>query len=138
MYDLKFFAKLFNLCLEGHTIDKFRSVDDIATCDPPSSITTESIASGKYKFLLSHPEDILRKEMMDIFRTAKWNALVRHVVIDEAHCVVTWSEHFRPKYKELDQLAAIFPGASIVALTATATIPIACCIKRQAYRASLM
>ena len=53
---------------------------------------------------------------------ASWAKKVTHIFIEEAHCVATWSQNFRPKYRELDRLRAVFPNAAVVAVTATATL----------------
>ncbi|MCH7886090.1 MAG: ATP-dependent DNA helicase RecQ [Planctomycetes bacterium] len=42
-------------------------------------------------------------------------------VIDEAHCVSQWGHDFRPAYRELGALTAMFPEASLHAFTASAT-----------------
>ena len=49
---------------------------------------------------------------------AENNTLARFV-IDEAHCVDTWGQSFRPSYGELDQLKQF--GRPISAFTGTAT-----------------
>ena len=42
------------------------------------------------------------------------------VVIDEAHCVVSWGHHFRPEYAEIGKNINKINPPRILALTATA------------------
>ena len=72
-------------------------------------------------FLIGHPEHVLNKSVCDVLCSDIYRG-VSHIVIDEAHCVVTWGEEFRPHYKRLPKLRSIFPQAFVLALTATATI----------------
>lgn len=43
------------------------------------------------------------------------------VVVDEAHCVVSWGHHFRPEYAEIGKVLSILKPPRILALTATAS-----------------
>lgn len=54
-------------------------------------------------------------------KSAKWVADVKFIFVDECHCSVQWSTYFRPKYKEIEQLRAIFINTKIVGVTATAS-----------------
>lgn len=49
------------------------------------------------------------------------NAGVSFLVVDEAHCISHWGHDFRPEYRALKSLRAVFPGAAVHAFTATAT-----------------
>ena len=82
---------------------------------------TSRFLKGDYKYLFCHPEDILRKEICDVLCTDVWQESVSHVFVDEAHCIVQWGYEFRPDYKNIGKLRAVFPDAKFVALTATAT-----------------
>ena len=75
-----------------------------------------------YSYVIGHPEKFLTKAAFELFRTDVWQSRVKHIVIDEAHCVVQWGHGFREKFTELSKLKAMFPRASMLALTATATI----------------
>lgn len=74
-----------------------------------------------YTYYVGHPEAFLMKETTLQFQTPKWRAKPVILVVDEAHCVVTWGPEFRPKYQEIYRLRAILPRTLVLALTATAT-----------------
>lgn len=47
---------------------------------------------------------------------------IQHIVVDEAHCVVSWGHDFRPQFAKIPKLRSLLPEAKVLALTATATI----------------
>ncbi len=49
---------------------------------------------------------------------------VDFVAVDEAHCISQWGHEFRPEYRRLASLRDDFPGISIHAFTATATLQV--------------
>ena len=74
-------------------------------------------ASGEYRLLYVSPE----RAVMD--GTAEWlrKVPVSFFAIDEAHCISEWGHDFRPEYRKLSKLRAMFPEQPIAAFTASAT-----------------
>jgi superfamily II DNA helicase RecQ len=65
----------------------------------------------------------LKKPVKRVFTSVLWNKYVKHIFIDEAHCVLQWGDDkFRPKYRELYTLHSIFTEALFVAVTAMVTL----------------
>ena len=83
---------------------------------------TVCLKKGEFKYLVGHPEDFLEKGTIDVMRTSKWAKTLKTIVVDEAHCAVQWSKDFRKKYRDIEQLRSIFPEASMLALTGTASV----------------
>ncbi|XP_070532787.1 probable ATP-dependent DNA helicase RecS [Ptychodera flava] len=79
------------------------------------------IHACQHTYVLSHPEDILKPNIFRVMRNEMWQTKVSHIVIDEAHCVVQWGADFRPKFRDLKDLRALFNKAHVLALTATAS-----------------
>lgn len=70
---------------------------------------------GKMKLLYISPERL----MIEISKIAEM-VKVSLVAIDEAHCISQWGHDFRPVYTSLRTVKNMFPGAPVMALTATA------------------
>ena len=78
---------------------------------------SHQVAAGEYKLVYVAPERL---------RTESFSAILAEtdlsmIAIDEAHCISQWGHDFRPDYLEIGKIAARFPKARIMALTATAT-----------------
>ena len=79
------------------------------------SIHTD-INSGKIKLLYVSPEKLGSDGFVRFLSTSD----VRLFAIDEAHCVSTWGNDFRPDYVKLKIIKEQFPKTPVIALTATA------------------
>jgi ATP-dependent DNA helicase RecQ len=75
---------------------------------------------GNIKFLYLSPErlttDIVKA------RLAKMNVCL--LAIDEAHCISQWGYDFRPPYLKIAEIRTILYNVPVIALTATATVPV--------------
>jgi ATP-dependent DNA helicase RecQ len=73
--------------------------------------------AGEYRLMYVSPE----RAVMD--GTAEWlkKVPVSFFAIDEAHCISEWGHDFRPEYRQLSKLRALFPKHPIAAFTASAT-----------------
>lgn len=69
------------------------------------------------KFLYLAPETLLAPKTLSLLAALT----VDCIAIDEAHCISEWGHDFRPEYRQLAEVRAIFPNVLCVALTATAT-----------------
>ena len=73
--------------------------------------------AGEYRLIYVSPE----RAVMD--GTAEWlrKVPVSFFAIDEAHCISEWGHDFRPEYRQLSKLRAMFPQQPFAAFTASAT-----------------
>ncbi len=75
------------------------------------------IRAGAYKLIYVAPERFESTRFQQLLASIKVSLLV----IDEAHCISQWGHDFRPNYRNISSHLAHIPGATILALTATAT-----------------
>jgi len=83
-------------------------------------ITLDNCIYGKTRFLYVSPERI----QSELFRERVKRMNVNLIAVDEAHCISQWGHDFRPAYLDIKELRNIVPGVNLVALTATATMPV--------------
>ncbi len=77
----------------------------------------DHFAIGDLKLLYISPERI----QSETFLTRIAKTKIDLIAVDEAHCISQWGYDFRPSYFNIIKLREEHPGATILALTATAT-----------------
>ena len=104
-------------------------VDTLIACGAPAAMMNSSQApheqhaaerallDGTVKLLFVSPERLALPQ----FRALLQRVNAKTFAIDEAHCISHWGHDFRPEYRQLRDLRATFPEASVHAYTATAT-----------------
>lgn len=83
------------------------------------SVVREMV-SGELKLLFAAPEALEGAEFQRALRATRPGLFV----VDEAHCVSEWGHSFRPDYLRLPRWWRTFGFRSVLALTATATLPV--------------
>ena len=73
--------------------------------------------TGKYRLVYLSPERLAKEETIAWLRGVP----VSFFAIDEAHCISEWGHEFRPEYRQLSKVRALFPDKPIAAFTASAT-----------------
>jgi ATP-dependent DNA helicase RecQ len=79
-----------------------------------------AIKAGAFKLVYVAPERFESSR----FRKLLSGLDLSLIVIDEAHCISQWGHDFRPHYRSLSQHVKQLPDAVILAVTATATVPV--------------
>jgi ATP-dependent DNA helicase RecQ len=87
------------------------------------------LISGESRFLIANPEVLLTEQV----KTQLENIKIKHVVIDEAHCVSEWGESFRPGYLEIGSIIKSLNPPLVTAFTATASSPVLEKIKKYVF-----
>jgi ATP-dependent DNA helicase RecQ len=84
------------------------------------------VRAGEIKLLYLAPESLVTARVQELLAAIR----VDCVTIDEAHCISDWGHDFRPEYRALAEVRALFPHAVCLALTATATAQVRRDIKK--------
>jgi len=80
----------------------------------------QKLENGQAKFIIANPEVLLTPQVKSCLEKIK----IKHIVIDEAHCVSEWGESFRPSYLEIGSIINTFNSPLVTAFTATASAPV--------------
>jgi ATP-dependent DNA helicase RecQ len=82
--------------------------------------TLQNAAFGNYKFLYISPERLETNLFLEFLPAIKPCL----IAVDEAHCISQWGYDFRPPYLRIANLREELPGVPVIALTASATLPV--------------
>ncbi len=82
--------------------------------------TLQNAAFGSYKFLYVSPERLETNLFLEFLPAIKPCL----IVVDEAHCISQWGYDFRPPYLRIANLREQLPEVPVIALTASATLPV--------------
>lgn len=81
----------------------------------------QQLVGGSLRLLYVSPERLLQASTLQMLAEADRGQGVARFAIDEAHCISGWGHDFRPEYRQLHRIKAVFPGIPVQAFTATAT-----------------
>jgi ATP-dependent DNA helicase RecQ len=80
----------------------------------------DRFVQGNLQFLLLAPEQLAKDDVVEQLRKPAPALLV----VDEAHCISEWGQDFRPEYLALGAAADAMGRPRVLALTATAALPV--------------
>ena len=89
----------------------------------------QKLESNQAKFIIANPEVLLTPQVKEKLEKIK----IKHIVIDEAHCVSEWGESFRPSYLEIGSIIKSLNPPLVTAFTATASAPVLEKIKKYVF-----
>ena len=74
-------------------------------------------ARGEYKIIYASPERLLSPAFLEFAGKVS----ISFICVDEAHCISSWGEDFRPPYRKISNFIGLLPRRPVVAaFTATA------------------
>lgn len=102
-----------------------QGIGEVALLNSTTSVeewkeTFAGLKGGKLEFLFLTPEQFSNEETLQSVRAARPTLFV----VDEAHCISEWGHDFRPSYARLGTIIEALDHPRILALTATASLPV--------------
>lgn len=91
------------------------------------ALRLDNCINGRFSFLYVSPERLATAAFLGRLPDMD----VRLIAVDEAHCISQWGYDFRPAYRQIATIREYLPGVPILAVTATATPPVASDIQEQ-------
>ncbi|KAF9091303.1 ATP-dependent DNA helicase sgs1 [Mortierella sp. AM989] len=81
----------------------------------------DSVIRGKFKVIFTTSEMIFKStKLFNLLRNDSWRKKLRAVIVDEAHCVTSWADAFRPGYGRIGELRTkLLDHVSFVSMSAT-------------------
>lgn len=80
----------------------------------------QAVEGGEARYLFLSPEQLAKDDVVDQLAELDLGLFV----VDEAHCVSAWGHDFRPDYLRLSSVIERLQHPPVVALTATAALPV--------------
>jgi len=91
-----------------------------AESDAEREEALERARAGEVEFLFLSPEQLANPDVRAEIASLKPSL----VAVDEAHCVSAWGHDFRPDYFRLGEMIEELGSPRVIALTATAALPV--------------
>lgn len=84
----------------------------------------KKVIKGEYQIVFITPASIIEnRRFRSMLLSDEYRQQLVAVVVDEAHCIKTWGDKFRPSFSKVGELRSLIPASvNMMALTATATM----------------
>ena len=105
-YAIRINDKMFS-CYDSADFDTYVDVNNCRNnkdVNNDSDVDMKSFYEGNFYYLFGHSKNFVSANAMKEFVKCAWNNNISHIVKDEAHCVVSWGDNFRPDYRQLEIL----------------------------------